>query len=749
MRRLVWLSLGLAAACATGIYLVSDGWLLWLSLFSFCGGIPLFFLKTNRSRITAVTLLGLAVGFFWLWGYQRLQLDTVRAYDGQKIGTAVEISDYSYATDYGVAADGYIKLDGNQYRIRVYLADETPLSPGDRVDGDIRLRMTVEGGKQQPTYHQGDGIFLLGYADEEAVVTKAGSVPVKYLAAKLRNNILSAIDTTFPADTYAFAKALLLGESHDLSYDVDTAFKVSGIRHVIAVSGLHVSILMSLIYMFAGRNRLIVPILGLPLLFLFAALAGFTPSIVRACVMQGLMLLALLFRKEYDPPTALATAVLVMLLANPITITSVSFQLSAGCVAGILLFSKRIHDYFLQGKLAKAAKGNKLSAKCIRGIVSSVSVTLGAMSLTTPISAFYFGTVSLVGILTNVLTLWVVSFVFYGIMLSCVLGFLWIPAGMAVAWVISWPVRYVMWIAKVLSSIPLAAVYTCSVYIVIWLVMSYLLLAAFLFSKKRHPVILSSCIFVSLLVAVSLSHFMPRLDDYRVTVLDVGEGQCILLQSDDHNYLVDCGGELPKSVAEEAAQLLLSQGITKLDGVFLTHYEEDHACGLPYLLTSISADSLYLPDIPDSGSVRSTLESEYGNRIVWISQKRKLSMEGFSVSVFPAEKETKGNESSLCLLFQRENCDILITGDRSSVGEQALLEETELPKLELLVVGHHGSSDATSMQLLHATEPTTAVICVGRRNFYGHPNEQVLERLRLFGVRVYRTDQQGTIVFRG
>ena len=79
----------------------------------------------------------------------------------------------------------------------------------------------------------------------------------------------------------------------------------------------------------------------------------------------------------------------------------------------------------------------------------------------------------------------------------------------------------------------------------------------------------------------------------------------------------------------------------------------------------------------------------------------------------------------------------------------AFAQETELPKLELLVVGHHGSSDATSMQLLHATEPTTAVICVGRRNFYGHPNEQVLERLRLLGVRVYRTDQQGTIVFRG
>jgi len=749
MRKLVWLTLGFTAACVIGVYLVSGTWLLWLSLFALWAGIALHFLKTNCSRCIAATLLGLAAGFVWLWGYQQLRLDTVRVYDGETVCTTVEIAEYSYETDYGVAAEGYIKLDGKQYRICVYLVGEETLSPGDRVEGEIRLRMTVEGGKQKPTYHRGNGIFLLGYVDEDATVTHARSVPVKYLASQYRRSILSMLDKIFPGDTFGFAKALLLGESQDLSYSVDAAFKVSGIRHVIAVSGLHVSILMSLVYLFAGRNRLLVPLLGFPLLFAFAALAGFTPSIVRACVMQGLLILALMLNKEYDPPTALAVAVLVMLLVNPITITSVSFQLSAGCVAGILLFSRKIYDAVLSGKREKWTKGRGLRAKAIRWSVSSFSVTLSAMAITTPLSAWYFGTVSLVGILTNLLTLWVVSFVFYGIMIACALGFMYLPLGHAVAWIVSWPMRYVLGTSRLLSSFPLAAVYTCSVYIVIWLLMSYLLIAVFLIIKKKRPVLLTLCILSGLVVAVTLSFLIPRLDDYRVTVLDAGQGQCIILQTEGRYYLVDCGGDIEKAVAEEAAQLLLSQGVTKLDGVFLTHYDKDHAGGLPYFLSAVPTKTLYLPDIPDDGTIRQTLEDQYADKICWITEKIKLPTKGFSVSAFPAEKETKGNESSLCLLFQRKNCDILITGDRSSIGERALLKETQLPKLELLVVGHHGSADSTSLQLLHATKPTTAVISVGRNNNHGHPTEEVLRKLELYHVRVYRTDLNGTIVFRG
>jgi competence protein ComEC len=148
------------------------------------------------------------------------------------------------------------------------------------------------------------------------------------------------VESAFPADTAAFAKALLLGDSSGLNYELDTAFKLSGIRHIIAVSGLHVSILFSLMYILAGKRKVLTALLGIPVLFLFAAVAGFSPSIVRACVMQVLMIVAMLLDKEYDPPTALSFAVLLMLAVNPSAVTSVSLQLSVGCMMGIFMFSQ-------------------------------------------------------------------------------------------------------------------------------------------------------------------------------------------------------------------------------------------------------------------------------------------------------------------------------------------------------------------------------------------------------------------------
>ena len=103
----------------------------------------------------------------------------------------------------------------------------------------------------------------------------------------------------------------------------------------------------------------------------------------------------------------------------------------------------------------------------------------------------------------------------------------------------------------------------------------------------------------------------------------------------------------------------------------------------------------------------------------------------------------------MCILFQGENCDILITGDRDIAGEAALLQQADLPKLELLIAGHHGANDSTGFELLYETKPEAAVISVSADNFYGHPARSVLERLSLFGTKVFRTDLHGTIIFRG
>ena len=747
MRKQMWFVVGFAAGCIPGACLLWNRWFALTGVLCLAIAVGLCFLKAKPAKITAAILLGLSFATVWIWGFDTFYLRAARQHDGQTITATVEITDYSYETNYGMAANGTIELNGKSFRVLTYLDEMDPLSPGDSVQGSFQLHLTTYADQGKRTHHQGEGIFLVAYSQDEARVQYNHHIPIKCYPAKLRQDIIEMLDSVFPSDTAGFAKALLLGDSSDLSYQEDTSFKISGIRHVIAVSGLHVSILFSLVYLFFGRRRLVNALVGLPLLFLFAAIAGFTPSVVRACLMQGLILIGALLDKEYDPPTSLAFSVLVMLLVNPMTITSVSFQLSVGCLVGIFLFHQRIFDY-LQS-LFRCPKGMSVRSRLTRWLAGSVAITVSAMAVTAPFSAYYFGTVSIIGILANLVTLWIISFVFYGIMLACVLGAIWLSIGKVIGFLVSFGIRYVQYVAKLLASLPMASVYTCSIYIVIWLVFCYCLLVLFLFAKKKKPGLLVVGVAVSLAVALSASYIEPRLDPMRVTVMDVGQGQSILLESHGKRFLVDCGGDYPQSVAETVGQRLLSQGITRLDGIILTHYDADHAEAVPYLLTRVRADVLYLPDIADDGTVKETLQKEYPEKIQWIRTDTVLSGKWGNLTIIASGKAAGENESGLCILFQTENCDILITGDRGTSGEQELIERIALPELELLIVGHHGAGNSTSLDLLRATKPVNAVISVGKDNRYGHPTQDVLRRLEMFSCCIIRTDLNGTIIYKG
>ena len=747
MRKLMWFAIGFTAACAAGVYLVSGLWLLLLGGFTLAGLIAALCVGSNRGKKAACALFGCLIGFLWLFGFDKLYLQPVRQRDEQATFLQIEVTDYSRPTKKGITATGKTELDGKTYQIQFYLNEPVTLSPGDRVEGGFVLRYTGGGGENSPTYHQGKGIFLLAYPKNTIENQQLDTVPSRYLAPVLRQKILSLLETIFPADTAPFAKALLIGDTGDLSYETVTALKTSGVYHIVAVSGMHISILFALVYMLCGKHRIFTAVFGIPVLCLFAAVAGLSPSIVRACVMQVLMILALLVDKEYDPPTALAFAVLLLLASNPLCITSISFQLSVGCIVGIFLFSQRIHDYLLKETPLGPAKGKSIKAKLTRWAVSSVSVTLGAVSVTAPLCAVHFGSVSIIGILTNLLILWLVSIIFYGIMAACLLGALWLPLGIGISWALSWPIRIILWVTDMISRVPVASVYTSSVYIVAWLIFAYILLTVFLKNKKKHPWVFSCCLFAGLVGAIVCSWIEPRLDDFRFTAVDVGQGQCLILQNDGKYYMVDCGGDTGDKAADKASQLLLSQGVFRLDGLIITHYDEDHAGGADQLLSRIPADTIYLPVIDGEDDIRDALSQKYNDKIQWVEQE--LLIKEAEITIYPSDNKVDANESSLCILFQPEDCDILITGDRSFDGEEELIEQVSLPDLEILVAGHHGSRTSTSWELLNATRPDVAVISVGADNRYGHPTWETLERLDLFGCGVYRTDLEGTIIFKG
>lgn len=749
MRKLMWLTIGFGAAAIIGCgWLDSQWFLLSAGAASLCLGVCLIImLRFPKARVAGMLVFGCILGFLWQLGFDSYYLSVTRANDEYKGELTIYATDYSYETGYGCAVEGKILLAGKTYKIRTYLPGQIKMSPGDSVTGTFTIRCTLPGCSKESDYYRSDGTFLVASPGKNLTVTEAEKTPFYAYPPMIRLRVSALITKLFPQDVSGFAVALLLGDTAGIDYATDTAFKLSGIRHVIAVSGLHVSILFSLVYFFTGRRKWLTAIVGIPVLVFFAAAAGFSPSITRACIMHSLTVVALLFNREYDPPTALCFAVLVMLTVNPWTVTNVGFQLSVGCMAGIFLFAESIKRWLMEKKRLGRFKG--LGGKLCGWFSVSVSISISAGIFNTPLCAYYFGMVSLVGVLTNLLTLWIITYVFYGIMLSCVVACVFYPAGAVLAWAVSWGIRYVLWMAKTMAALPFAAVYTCNVYNVIWLVFCYLLLTAFLLMKRKQPLVFACCAALGLCAAQMAYWLENTSDPMHMTVLDVGQGQCILLQSDGKNYLVDCGGDSDSEAADKAAALLHSQGIHKLDGLILTHYDRDHAGGAVYLLQRITVDVLFLPNSLDADGTGAQLLQYANGQTLYIDRDTHIAYSNTKMQLIPSENAESNNESGLCVLFQWENCDILITGDRSAKGERELLEKLTLPQLEVLIVGHHGSRYSTGRELLIKTKPQNAIISVGADNTFGHPTQEVLDRLEKYGCTVYRTDRDGTVIYRG
>ena len=213
--------------------------------------------------------------------------------------------------------------------------------------------------------------------------------------------------------------------------------------------------------------------------------------------------------------------------------------------------------------------------------------------------------------------------------------------------------------------------------------------------------------------------------------------------------MVDCGGGYDEETADIAAATLLAQGIDRLDGLILTHYDRDHTGAAAYLLHRVKTDVLILPEGKGAETWDTGILNNHTGRTLRASEDLRIHWGEADIQIFSAWNRESSNESSLCVLFHTEKCDILITGDRSIVGEQMLLLQTKLPQLDALVVGHHGAASSTGQELLDATNPKTALISVGEGNTSRHPAQESLDRLIAHGCVIRRTDLEGTIIFRG
>ncbi|MBQ6365996.1 MAG: ComEC/Rec2 family competence protein [Oscillospiraceae bacterium] len=568
------------------------------------------------------------------------------------------------------------------------------------------------------------------------------------LPGKAKEAVLQQIDAVFSAADRPFFKSLLLGDKKEFYQDpaLVAAMSRSGIMHVVAVSGMHLSFLVGAIRLFLGNSRKSALLCLLPVWF-FVAVTGFTPSAVRAGFMQTMALAACLFNRENDALTTLSFALAVLLFADPETGKNAGTQLSFASVAGLMLFSERINEAIL------SAVGRIAERRIVQAVVSILASSVSVMILTVPLTALQFSSIQILSPLTNVLVMWAVSLCFCGGYLACGASFVSLSLGRLIAIPVSLLGRWILFAAKAVSSIPFAALYTCSDFAVYWVagVYAVFLLFALLPLSRRISVFCPLALSVASLAVLLMGTHRYYADAAAVfSAINVGQGQSVAVFSGEETLVVDCGSIFTLDNAGEAAgQYLLSCGRQRVDLLLLTHLHKDHVNGIPMLMEYLPVEEIvYYEDAEDEDNCLEqilTAADRHGTLVTVIGPEAEAQIGNISVSMQVPCLTGDANDRCVFALVSVEEFDLLVTGDAPKAAEQTYLRQKDLPPVELLIAGHHGSKYSTSQELIRACRGADAVISSGY-NTFGHPSEEALRALSALH-SVHRTDQEGTVQF--
>ncbi|MCI5927579.1 MAG: DNA internalization-related competence protein ComEC/Rec2 [Pseudoflavonifractor capillosus] len=704
---------------------------------------------------------GLAIALLWSWGYDMRTVYPAEQLAGTEETFVFQAADWPETGTYSVSVEArLLNPDGPDLGVLLYFypGDEKipDIKPGDTLTCTVQLKLADTVGGEENGYYYSKGIFLTANAAAIPEVTPAENVPLKYWPALWRRAMGEHIAELFSDETAGLALALTTGDKSGLTGGFYTALKRCGLAHVVAVSGMHMSMVVMLAAMLVRRRRRkLMAIVSIPLVLVFMALTGFAPSVVRAGVMQILLLLGPALSREGDTVTSLSFALLLLLLQNPYAAMSVGLQLSFLSVVGILTITGRLNEkFFHRFPLKKGkTKPRRLYNRAVRFLVGCVTMSIGAIAFTTPLTVCYFGTVSLISPLANLLTLWAVTVLFLLCLPAAALGGVLPIVGKALA-ALAEPVSWLFHrIVYGLSSLPFASVsLETGRYILFWLLFVYAVIGVcILFRKEKpKPIVPVCCCAIALSAALMFNALSLRGDGLAVTVLDVGQGQSILLTTSNSTALVDCGGSGGDDPGDIAADYVQAMGKSTLDLLVLTHYHSDHACGVPELMERLDVAALAVPDVEPDSALRAeilALAEEKGTEVIFIEEDTTVELDSASLTLYAPLGTGGGNEEGLSVLATQGDFDALITGDMNAAVERRLVKYGNLPDIELLVAGHHGSASSTSAELLEAVMPEYAVISVGY-NTYGHPAPETLDRLERAGCTVWRTDLRGTITIR-
>lgn len=573
--------------------------------------------------------------------------------------------------------------------------------------------------------------------------------------------------------------AIILGDKIDLDSDIKELYSVSGIAHILAISGLHISFIGMAIYRLLRRRFrfLFSAAVSIPVVLSFGIMSGFGISTIRAIIMFILKIIGEVLGRKYDAITAISLAGLVLLVQNPFVVCNSGFQMSFGAIIAIVLILPIVEEIL------------NTDNKIIKVLSANFTISL----VMNPILAWNYYELPTFSFLLNIVVVPLMSVVIVssivGIFCSCIMfGF-----GKIVIFPGCGILELYTFLCNIINKSSVASIVVGQPKVTI-IIVYYAILLVVLFGlknirtkytraekerniiKKETGLVLEkkakkerrikgqnvklrlACI-AGFLLLNYLIYYIPNPGFY-ITFINVGQGDGILIHGDNGTkVMVDGGSTSEKQVAKNCiVPYLKAEGIGTIDYSIITHTDKDHISGILEILENnnsnrIRIKNLVIPDINMKDDTYNELIEKAKLKkinVLYIKKGDTLSLGKTKIKcIYPETTTTASDKNDYCTVLSVKNktSKILLTGDISKEIEEKIKDDIE-ENYTVLKVAHHGSNYSSSEKFLKKVNPKYSIISVGKNNSYGHPGNETMERLRKQGGVIYRTDEKGGITIR-
>ncbi len=668
--------------------------------------------------------------------------------------TTVPCSGEMFVTDIEELSDIFVKVKATVTRagedkpnepvlFTIYgISDISPnkLISFENIKFSVPHRARNDGGVDYNRYLKSRGIYFIASADvEQLKASGEGGFVVFRFFRNLKQQFARRCQKIFK-DSYAagIIPAMLTGNDVYIDTFINKVFSEAGITHILVASGLHVSVVVSILalILFSFRyKRKIYEILSGMGIISFSMLVGYSPSIVRAVGAYFIYWCAKKLLRSADPITVLFETMGIILIINPLSIYNLSFQLSFGAVFGILMFTEHIisrlswfiYPPYIVHRLPKQL-GRKIE-KGYRFIVNASAVSISAQLGVLPLMMESFGEASVFALFINVVISLVILPVYgFGIIASIfnLEPFVTITKRLC---------DFIIYLAKLISAIPgnkfqLPQSNILTVSMCAFVIVCLLRCKLPKFRRFFEPMVFL-CVAVAI-ISGSIIAYVPQ-NKAEVTFLNVGHGDCAIIRlADRKTVMVDTGTELMFN--SEVLDFLDRKNIEKIDYLFLSHGDSDHSGGLK------SLQQLKMVEKVVTGPIFDEEVDPYIHQKVKKGDKINIGNACFEILYAP-ENANNSNDSSVVMKMNFGKSSFLFTGDTSKKVEP-LIENIDA---DVLKVSHHGAKNTCEEEFLVRVSPEFSVISVDKNNSYGHPDKDVLESLKKHSKFVFRTDRDKTI----